>query len=351
MTMLADQVDLVIGVDTHKHTNTAAVIRAATGGALEDLTVPTSPDGHEALLEMAMAHGGFRAWAIEGTNSYGAGLTRFLHERGERVIELDRPNRTARRGGKKSDPLDAVRTAREALGRPELGEPRSMGDRAALGVLLSARRSAIDARTTAQRQIHALVVAAPESLRSRFRSKTSYSVVRIAARLRVSAQLDLETKTTIDVLRSLARRVLELEEETHAHERSLTEIVKAWHPELLDECGVGPVVAATVLCAWSHPGRFRSDGAFASLAGVSPIPASSGLTVRHRLNRRGDRQLNRALHVVVINRIRHDGATQAYVERRRAEGKSDREIKRCLKRYVARQLFRQLEDKKGLDAL
>lgn len=147
----------------------------------------------------------------------------------------------------------------------------------------------------------------------------------------------------IGVLRSLGRRILDLETETKEYERQLTEIVRSWRPELLEECGVGPVVAATVLCAWSHQGRFRSDSAFASLAGVSPIPASSGMTVRHRLNRRGDRQLNRVLHVVVINRIRHDKATQAYVERRRAEGKTDREIKRCLKRYVARQLFRQLE--------
>ena len=119
MTMLADQVDLVIGVDTHKLTNTAAVVRASTGGALEDMTASTNLDGHEAIFEMAAAHGGFRAWAIEGTNSYGAGLTRFLRERGEWVIELDRPNRTARRGAKKSDPLDAVRSAREALSRPE----------------------------------------------------------------------------------------------------------------------------------------------------------------------------------------------------------------------------------------
>ena len=352
MTMLADQVDLVIGVDTHKLTNTAAVVRAATGGVLDETTVATTPDGHEAIFKMAAAHGGFRAWAIEGTNSYGAGICRFLRERGEWVIELDRPNRSARRGAKKTDPLDAVRSAREALARPELGEPRSMGDRAALGVLLAARRSAVDARTTAQRQIHALVIAAPEAIRTKFRGKTGRQVVTSAVRLRTSAHYDTETKTTIGVLRSLARRVLELEAETRSHERSLTEIVRAWHPELLEECGVGPVVAATVLCAWSHQGRFRSEGAFASLAGVSPIPASSGMTVRHRLNRRGDRQLNRALHVVVINRIRHDKATQVYVERRRAEGKSDREIKRCLKRYVARQLFRQLEGAlPGLDTL
>jgi transposase len=351
MTMLADQVDVVVGVDTHKYTNTAAVVLAATGGVLDEKTAPTSPEGYEALFEMAVTHGAARAWAIEGTNSYGAGLTRFLRERGEWVIELDRPNRTARRGGKKSDPLDAVRSAREALSRPELGQPRAMGDRAALSVLLAARRSAVEARTAAQRQIQALVLAAPEPVRARFRGKTSNQAVTSASRLRILSHQDTETNATIGVLRSLARRVLELEAETNLHERAIVEIVRAWRPELLDECGVGPIVAATVLCAWSHQGRFRSEAAFASLAGVSPIPASSGITVRHRLNRRGDRQLNRALHVVVINRIRHDKETQAYVERRRAEGKSDREIKRCLKRYVARQLFRQLEDERRLDAL
>jgi transposase len=349
--MLADQVDLVIGVDTHKHTNSAAVVRAATGGVLAEVTASTGPAGHEVIFELAAAQGGFRAWAIEGVNSYGAGLTRFLREHGEWVIELDRPKRTARRGGKKSDPIDAVRCAREALARLEHGEPREMGDRAALAVLLAARRSAVEARTAAQRQIHALIITAPEELRSRFRGKTSHTIVATANRLRITSQHDLETKTTIGVLRSLAHRVLELEAETRAHERALTEIVRSWRPELLEECGVGPIVAATVLCAWSHPGRFRSDAAFASLAGVSPIPASSGTTVRHRLNRSGDRQLNRALHVVVINRLRHDAATRTYVERRRAEGKTDREIKRCLKRYIARQLFRQLEGEKGLDAL
>lgn len=343
MTMLADQVAIVIGVDTHKHTNTAAVVAPATGAVLDQHTAPTTFAGNEALLQFANAPGTSRAWAIEGTNGYGAGLTRLLQEHGERVIELDRPNRTARRGGKKTDPLDAVRSAREALARSEFGQPRSMGDRAALAVLLAAHRSAVEARTDAQRQIHALIVTAPEEVRERFRGKTSHSTIAAAARLRVVSHQDVETKTTIMVLRSLARRVLELRAEARVHEHALVEIIRAWHPELLEQCGIGPIVAATLLCAWSHPGRFRSDGAFASLAGVSPIPASSGLTVRHRLNRRGDRQLNRALHVIVINRLRLDKETQVYVERRRAEGKTDREIKRCLKRYVARQIYRQLE--------
>jgi transposase len=351
MAMLADQVDVVIGVDTHKHTNTAAVVRATTGGVLEDMTVQTDLDGHVALFEMAKSHGGFRVWAIEGTGSYGAGLTRFLRERDEWVVELDRPARTDRRGGKKSDPLDAIRSAREALARPDLGEPRSTGQRAALSVLLAARRSAVEARTVAQQQLHAVLIAAPESLRARFRHQTTSRMVAAASRLRVSPHHDTETRTTITVLRALARRVLELDTESTDHEREIATIVRSWRPDLLDACGVGPIVAATLLCSWSHPGRFRSEGAFASLAGVSPVPASSGMTVRHRLNRRGDRQLNRALHVVVLARLQHDQATRVYVDRRRAEGKSDREIKRCLKRYVARQLFRQLEtDPETLDA-
>jgi transposase len=341
--MLADQVDVVIGVDTHKHTNTAAVVTAATGGVLDELTVPTTVAGHEALLKMAAAHGDSRAWAIEGTNSYGAGLTRYLHERAEWVIELDRPKRPARKGGRKSDSLDAVRSAREALARRELGAPRTAGDRTALAVLLSARSSAVKARTDAQRQLQALIVGAPESVRTRFRGKSAHEVVAAAARLREGGTAELEVAITLGVLRSLARRILELVAESREHEHRITELVRRSRPDLLDQCGVGPIVAATVLCAWSHEGRFRSETAFASLAGVAPIPASSGLTERHRLNRGGDRQLNRALHVVVINRIRVDKATRAYVERRRAEGRSDKEIKRCLKRYVARQLFRQLE--------
>jgi transposase len=343
MTILADRVDLVIGVDTHKHTNTAAVVRATTGGVLEDMTVAADLEGHEALFALAEAHGGSQAWAIEGTGSYGAGLTCFLRERGEWVIELERPGRPARHGGKKSDPIDAARCAREALTRSELGESRSNGERTALSVLLVARRSAVDARTDAQRQIHSLLVAAPEALRAKFRGNTVRQTILLASRLRTTAHQDTETKTTVNVLRSLARRVLELSAETAVHEKAMVEIVRSWHPELLDECGVGPVVAATVLCAWSHAGRFRSESVFASLAGTAPVPASSGMTNRHRVNHGGDRQLNRALQVVVINRLRRDESTRAYVERRRAEGKTDREIKRCLKRYVARQLFRKLE--------
>jgi transposase len=343
MTMLAELVEVVVGVDTHKDTHTAAIVYASTGAAVADRTVVTDPDGYASLVEFAETHGGLRAWAIEGTGGYGAGFARFLGERGERVIELDRPNRPARRNGAKSDPLDAIRAAREALARPRLSDPRAGGDRSALSVLLAARRSAVDASATAQRQVHALTVAAPEHLRARLRGRCTREMLRIAARLRVDSRWDRESQATAVALRSLARRSLSLEQEAQTHEASIRTIVQHWHPELLDLCGVGPIVAATVLCAWSHPGRCRSDAAFAMLAGAAPIPASSGQTVRYRLNRCGDRQLNRALHTIALSRLRYDPTTRAYAERRRAEGKTDREIKRCLKRYIARQLYRELE--------
>ena len=343
MASLAEIVDVVIGVDTHKHTHTAAVVAAGTGGQLAELTVATDPDGYDALVELAEGHSGLRAWAIEGTGGYGAGLARHLRERGEWVIELDRPGRPARRHGAKSDPLDAVRAAREALARTSHAEPRAGGERAALSVLLAARRSAVEAATVAQRQLHALITAAPECLRARFRGQSTTAMVAAAARLRSNATWDIETTTTATVLRSLARRSLDLTAEAAAHEKQILAIVRSWRPDLLAERGVGPIVAAVVLCAWSHPGRVHSDAAFAMLAGACPIPASSGLTTRHRLNRSGDRQLNRALHVIVLSRLRYDPTTRAYAERRRAQGKTDREIKRCLKRYIARQLYRQLE--------
>lgn len=344
VTMLADLVDVVIGVDTHKHTHTAAVVTASTGAAVEDLTVGTDPDGYAELVALADRHSGLRAWSIEGTGGYGAGLARFLAERGELVIELDRPNRPARRNRAKSDPLDAVRAGREALAREHLAQPRAAGERAALSVRLAARRSAVDASAVAQRQLLSLVTASPEAIRARFRGCSTTVTVNSAARLRMSPSWDIETRTYAEAIRQLARRVGAMQAEAAAHEKAILAVVQSWRPDLLHQPGVGPIVAATVLCAWSHPGRCRNDAAFANLAGVAPIPASSGLTTRYRLNRCGDRQLNRALHVIALSRLRYDPATRAYAERRRAEGRTDREIKRCLKRYISRQLYRQLEN-------
>lgn len=343
MTMLSEIVDVVIGVDTHKHTHTAAIVAADTTAVVENTTATADGDGYQQLLDMADRHRGIRAWAIEGANSYGAGLARFLAGHGEMVIELDRPSRPARRNGAKSDPIDAVRAGREALARDHLAVPRCGNDRAALSSLLTARRSAVSAAADAQRQIHALVVTAPEELRCRLRGNTTAELVRTCARLRVQTRWNIATRTSATVLRDLARRVQALTDEADAHEHAILELVRGWRPDLLAEFGVGPIVAATVLCAWSHPGRFRSEAAFAMLAGTAPIPASSGTTIRYRLNRSGDRKLNQAIHTIVLTRLRHDPVTQAYAARRRAEGKTDREIKRCLKRYVTRHLFRLLE--------
>jgi transposase len=271
-------------------------------------------------------------------------LARFLAERGEWVIELDRPNRPARRNGAKSDPLDAVRAAREALARSEHAQPRSDGERAALAVRMAARRSAVDGSRVAQQQLHAIVIAAPDTLRSRLRDMTTVQMVKVCARLRSDARWDVLTRHTATALRDLAHRITVLNTEAAHHERAILDLVRSWRPDVLELRGVGPIVAANVLCAWSHPGRVRSEAAFAMLAGAAPIPASSGQTVRYRLNRCGDRQLNQALHTIVLSRLRYDPATRAYAERRRSEGKTDREIKRCLKRYVARQLYRQLEN-------
>jgi transposase len=282
-------------------------------------------------------------WAIERIGGYGAGLTRFLHAQAEQVVELDRPKRAARCHGAKSDPLDATRAAREALGRDQLAQPRAAGHRAALSVRLTARRSAVQAATDAQRQLHALVVAAPDALRGRLRGLTTRELVTACGRLRLRADLDSETAATAASLRALARRIQLLDAEIAEHTQAITTLVRAWRPDLLGRCGVGPIVAAIVLCAWSHHGRCRTDAAFAMLGGAAPIPASSGQTVRVRLNRSGDRQLNQALHLVVLTRLRYDPATRAYAERRRAQGKPNREIRRCLARYVARQLYRLLE--------
>jgi transposase len=203
----------------------------------------------------------------------------------------------------------------------------------------------IDASGDAQRQLFSLVIAAPECLRERFRGHKLPAMLRVAAQLRTSPRWDTETATTAAVLRDLARRALALSEEAARHEKAILAIVRSWRPGLLAQPGIGPIVAAVVLCAWSHPGRIRSEAAFAMLAGVAPIPASSGeITTRHRLNRYGDRQLNRAMHTVVLCRLRYDPTTQAYAKRRTAQGKTPREIKRCLKRYVARDLYRLLEN-------
>jgi len=343
MSMLAELVEVVIGVDTHKDTHTAAVVDVRTGGVLVRATVAADPDGYAELVALAEQHTGLRAWAMEGTGGYGAGLARHLADAGELVVELDRPKRPKRKAAAKSDPIDAERAARDALARGSLAQPKTGPERAALQMRLTARRAAVEAATAAQRQLQALVITAPEAVRARFRGQSTRVMLTTAARLRPATSGDVEVSTALTVLRDLARRSRSLEVEAAEHETAIRALVRSWRPDLLELTGVGPIVAATVLTAWSHPGRCRNDAAFAMLAGAAPIPASSGKTVRYRLNRSGDRQLNRALHTIALTRLRWDSRTRDYADRRRAQGKTDREIKRCLKRYIARELYRRLE--------
>jgi transposase len=343
MSMLADQVDVVIGVDTHKTSHTAAVVEP-TGGVVAHLTVPSDALGAKRVLAFARLHGpGRRVWAIEGTGSFGAGLTTYLLEQGEWVVEIDRPARPARRDGAKSDELDAVRAAREALSREHLAQPRRRGEREALRVLLATRQGAVLARTRAITSLHALVVNAPEGMRNQLRHLESDELLARCARLRTGPSQSTEHRATIMALRCTARRALACEAEAADLESAIELLVEQEGPALLAEPGIGPITAAAILNAWSHAGRIRSEAAFAMLAGVAPIPASSGQTVRHRLNRAGDRQLNRALHTIVLSRLVHHPETRAYAARRAAEGKTPREIKRCLKRHLARRIFGLLE--------
>ena len=206
LTDLREQVDVVIGVDTHVHTHSAAVLDTATGGVLDEVTVEATTEGYAELMEFANTHATLRAWAIEGTSGHGAGLTRHLLESSEIVLEMDRPKRAARRNGAKSDPLDAIRAAREAMARPRVGSPRAGGDRQALSVLLAARRSAVNASKDAQLQVFSLVVAAPEPIRARFRGQKVAAMLNTAAKLRVQSAWDVETSSTVVALRTLARR-------------------------------------------------------------------------------------------------------------------------------------------------
>lgn len=343
---LAGLVSHVVGVDTHKETHTAAVVTAATGGVERTETVFAGRDGYEALVELVdgYADATDRVWAIEGTGSYGAGLATFLSQRGEWVIEVDRPTRPAQRDGAKSDPLDAVRAAREALGREKWASPRSRGEREAMRVLVTTREGAVRDRTRSINQLKALIVSAPDELRDRLRDCDGVVLVRRCARLRDLADRPSDYVATVAALRRVAKRIVHLDAEVKDHDRDLQRLTTQHCPQLLAEFGVGPVVAAQTYIAWSHPGRCRDEAAFANLAGTAPIEASSGQVVRHRLNRGGDRQLNRALHTVVLARARSEDETKAYIKQRLANGKSEREARRCLKRYIGRHFYRLLEN-------
>ncbi|TQR97738.1 IS110 family transposase [Microbispora bryophytorum] len=330
------------GVDTHQDTHTAAVIDPI-GRVLGTEQFPADPAGYAALLAWMRSFGPLQRVGVEGTGVYGAGLARLLRDQGVCVIEVDRPDRKTRRFQGKSDPIDAISAAKTALAGERTGTPKQRDGRIeAVRNLRVARRSAVDQRADAQRQIKALIVTAPDDLRERLRGLPVKQLISICAGLRPD-QADTASPATAAkiALRSLARRHQRLSEEIDELDALLDPLVAAINPRLVAANGVGTDVAGQLLVtAGENHERLTSEAAFAMLCGAAPIPASSGKTTRHRLNRGGDRQANKALYRVVICRLRWDPRTRAYMARRTKDGLSKKEIIRCLKRYVARELYR-----------
>jgi transposase len=340
------EVAVILGVDTHLNFHVAVAVDLL-GRRLGELSVPATVEGYEMLLRWAEGYGTVRYAGVEGTSSYGAGLTRHLRTRSIEVLEVERPERrrrSSRRNLQKSDPSDAEAAARAVLAGEASGVPKSAdGHVEMIRALRAARRSAIKARTQAANQLQGLRLTAPEQLRRRLRGLSTKELVCVAARFRLADDpRDVPTATKF-ALRSVARRYEALSEEISELEAHLERLVAQAAPELVSLVGIGTDSAATLLIvAGDNPKRLRSEASFASLCGVSPIEASSGKVVRHRLNRGGNREANRALYMICLARMRRDLRTQEYVERRTREGKSKREIIRCLKRYIAREAYRVL---------
>lgn len=344
--MLAELVHHVIGVDPDRDWITLAVVDAHSSGVVAEGRFPATGDGYRDAVELVDGHSvdTERAWTIEGSAGYGRGLAVMLSHLGEWVIEFDRPTRKTKDGAK-SDALDAIRAARETLGRERFSIPRAHdGLREAVRVHAVTRAAAVRARTGAINELKAIIVTADETIRSQLRGLRTNQQVATCARFRDRSTATIEQRCTRAVLRALARRVEHLDAEVDDHDRVLKELLDQAAPQLIAERGVGYVTAAQFYIAWSHPGRCHSEAAFARLGGTSPVEATSGQNqTRHRLNRGGDRQLNRALYHVAITRRRCDPATKAYIARRVAEGKTEREAVRCIKRFIARRVWRLLE--------
>jgi transposase len=340
---------IVIGVDTHLDTIHVAAI-TETGKPLADAEFPTRPTGYYVALKWAQSFGTVIIAGVEGTSSYGAGITAALQEAGIVVAEVNRPNRAARRRQGKSDPLDSYVAARAALAGHGLAVPKD-SHTAALRALLTAGRGAIKARTAAINQLKALLITAPGDLRERYRRyTTTLTLVRAVAQCRPSAHDDPTTMAVLTGGKALAQRVEFLERQAHELTAQLDTLVTAINPDLRAAHGVGPDGAAQlIITAGTNPHRLRNEAAFAMLCGVAPIPASSGKTNRHRLSRGGDRAANNTLHRIALVRMSCDERTRGYVARQLANGRSKLDILRLLKRAIAREMFTRLTNPGPID--
>lgn len=343
--MLAEVVDAVIGIDTHRDSHEVEIADPA-GTPLMTMRISNDSAGFAQLLTAIaeVAPGPRVAVSMEGSRSYGVGLARALTAAGLLVVECEQPVRKSRRGRGKSDRIDAHLAVLAALrlDADRFPVPRADGDREALRILLGARQDLTMASTAQTNRLRALLLAGDDTDRRAARSALTDTALAALAGREPPTGAGRDTVVRQAEIRRLALALRQARRQLVANRRQLLAIVNDIAPGLTDRYGVGPVSAAQAVVSFSHPGRCRNEAAFAALGGTNPIPASSGRIVRHRLNRGGDRALNRAIHTIAVTRIRSCPRTRAYVERRTAQGRTPREIRRCLKRYIARELYRQL---------
>jgi transposase len=331
--------EVILGVDTHADSHAAALVDLL-GRPVAARAVPATASGNRALLAWARQHGTLRRAGVEGTGSYGASLLRLLSAEGIEVIEVTRAARKGRRHLGKTDARDAEAAARAVLNGDATAIPKARdGIVESIRVLRHTRASAVKARTQAALVLRNLILTAPDELREALHDLTTKQAVARCARFKRSSRLDT-TAATRRALRSLARRWQQLDDEVRELDVELKQLTRLAARRLLAESGIGPETAARLLIvAGDNPDRLRSDAALAALCGASPVEASSGKTRRHRLNRGGDRQGNCALWTIATNRMLHHPETRAYVKRRTEQGRSEREIRRCLMRHLTRRLF------------
>jgi transposase len=342
MTMTTLPLRITAGVDTHLDIHVAAALDQR-GGLLGVESFETTTYGYRQLLAWLRHFGEVELAGVEGTGSYGAGLVRYLHSEGVGVIEVDRPNRQRRRRRGKSDPQDAITAARAAQSGDARGEAKTRnGNVEAMRVLRVARSSARKSRTQTLNQMRSLISTAPEDIRAELRHLNVYRLLERAAAFRPGPRRDLSSLTKL-TLRMLARRAHALEAEVAQLDAILEPLVTEAAPELVSRLGIGVESASALLvAAGDNPERLRNERTFAHLCGVAPIDASSGKHERHRLNRSGDRQANSALWRIVVTRMVYDPRTRDYIERRMKEGLTKKEAFRCLKRYIAREVYNHL---------
>jgi transposase len=335
---------IVVGVDTHKDFHLAAA-KDALGRDLGHARFDADRAGYQQLLEWAQTRGEPQGFGIEGAGSYGAGLARYLSSHGQRVTEVARPTRQHRTRHGKSDISDARAAAGALIAGETLGVPKSAdGHIEAIRILQVTRASAVRAKSAAVVALQSLVVTAPDELRDRLIGLSPRAMVRACAQLSTESAPATPAGAAIAGLSTLARRYEYLEREAKLLGAQIAALVRLACPQLLELFGVGPEIAATVLIAvGDNANRLGSEGAFAKVCGVAPRDASSGRQQRHRLNRGGNRQANRALHTLVVVRLRSHAATRQYMARRLAEGKTKKEVMRCLKRYVAREVYNTIQ--------